>query len=78
MNNSELEKEVNRIVHQSRYEKEKVYAVDVLMQLNYLTKKDYEDWRFGRIDFLEKVCQVNLEIKRLKKNTQHISLTKIE
>jgi len=25
-----------------------------------LTKKDYEDWRFGRVDYLEKVCNVNL------------------
>jgi len=28
--------------------------------LGYLTKDDYEDWRFGRIDYLEKVCKVNL------------------
>ena len=30
------------------------------MQLEYLTKKDYEDWRFGRVDYLEKVCRINL------------------
>ena len=30
------------------------------MQLDYLTKKDYEDWRFGRVDYLEKVCNINL------------------
>jgi hypothetical protein len=37
-----------------------VCAVDILIQLNYLTKKDYEDWRFGRIEYLEKVCNINL------------------
>ncbi|MFW5804202.1 MAG: hypothetical protein ACOCWG_03115 [bacterium] len=60
MNNKEIEKEVKRLVHQNRYEKGFVCAVDILMQLNYLTKKDYEDWRFGRVDYLEKVCNVNL------------------
>lgn len=60
MNNSKLENEVKRLVHQTRFEKGYVCTVDILMQLNYLTKKDYEDWRFGRIDYLEKVCQVNL------------------
>lgn len=60
MNNNNIDKEVKRLVHQNRYEKGFVCAVDVLMQLNYLTKKDYEDWRFGRVDYLEKVCSVNL------------------
>lgn len=60
MNNNEIDKEVKRLVHQNRYEKGFVCAVDVLMQLDYLTKKDYEDWRFGRVDYLEKVCNVNL------------------
>ena len=60
MNNNDIDKEVKRLVHQNRYEKGFVCAVDVLMQLDYLTKKDYEDWRFGRVDYLEKVCSVNL------------------
>ena len=60
MNNTDLDKEVKRLVHQNRYEKGFVCAVDVLMQLDFLTKKDYEDWRFGRVDYLEKVCKINL------------------
>jgi len=41
---------------------EKGYAapVDVLMDIGVLSKKDYEDWRAGRVPFLEKVCQANL------------------
>lgn len=60
MNNDDLNKEVKRIVHSNRYDKGYVCAVDILMQLDYLTKKDYEDWRFGRVDYLERICQINL------------------
>lgn len=34
--------------------------VDVLMDIGVLQKAKYEDWRFGRIDYLERVCGVNL------------------
>jgi hypothetical protein len=60
MNNADLEKEVKRLVHLNRYEKGLVCSVDILLQLDYLTKKDYENWRFGRVDYLEKVCNTNL------------------
>jgi hypothetical protein len=60
MNNVDLEKEVKRLVHSNRYKKGYVCAVDVLLRLGYLTKDDYEAWRYGRIDYLEKVCKVNL------------------
>ena len=35
-------------------------TIDILMQLQYLNHRDYEDWRFGRIDYLERVCNINL------------------
>ena len=60
MNNVDLYKEIKKLVHLNRYEKGYVCAVDILMQLDYLTKKDYEDLRFGRVDYLEKVCNINL------------------
>ena len=34
--------------------------VDVLMEVGVLPKQKYEDWRFGRVDYLERVCTVNL------------------
>ena len=34
--------------------------VDVLMDIGALSKKNYEDWRFGRADTLERVCSMNL------------------
>ena len=44
---------------------EKLYAIhaaslDVLMEIGVLPKEKYEDWRRGRIDYLERVCTVNL------------------
>ena len=41
MNNADLDKEVKRLVHSNRYEKGLVCAVDILIQLDYLTKKDW-------------------------------------
>lgn len=34
--------------------------VDVLMDIGVLPKQKYEDWRFGRVPYLEGVCTVNL------------------
>ena len=34
--------------------------VDVLMDIGVLPKQKYEDWRFGRVPYLECVCTVNL------------------
>jgi hypothetical protein len=60
LNNIELESKVKSLVHSLKYEKGYVCSIDVLLKLEYLTKKNYEDWRFGRIECLEKVCGVNL------------------
>ena len=58
------DKELIGKVHSSVYHQcqSRGYAVpvDVLMDLGVLTKSKYEDWRFGRIPFLEQVCTVNL------------------
>ncbi len=79
MNNADLEKEVKRLVHLNRYEKGYVCAVDILMQLGCLSKKSYEDWRFGRVDYLEKVCSINLSKlttinKLLRKHSTELNL----
>ena len=34
--------------------------VDVMMDIGILPKQQYENWRFGRIPYLEAVCTVNL------------------
>ena len=41
-------------------EKGVVSTVDVLMAIDVLSKSDYESWRHGKTDYLERVCKVNL------------------
>lgn len=79
MNSIELEKKVKQIVHALAYEKGFVCSVDVLLNLAFLTKEDYESWRFGRIDYLEKVCKVNLGKlslinQTIRKNAKELAL----
>ena len=51
-------------VHDSMYRqcKSRGFAapVDVLMDIGVLDKKKYNDWRHGRVPYLEAVCTVNL------------------
>lgn len=58
------EKELIGVVHSSVYHQcqKRGYAapVDVLMDIGVLSKENYENWRFGKIPYLEKVCSVNL------------------
>ena len=57
------EKELIGKVHSSVYHQcqRRGYAapVDVLMDIGALPKQKYEDWRFGKVDYLERVCTVN-------------------
>lgn len=52
------------LVHNSMYQqlKKNGYAapVQVLMDVGVLCKADYEKWRTGKVDSLERVCSVNL------------------
>jgi len=34
--------------------------VEVLIAIGALSREDYERWRFGKVDYLERVCKVNL------------------
>jgi hypothetical protein len=61
MNIKELEKKVKQFTSELAYKKGYVCSVDVLLKLGFLTEADYQNWRFGRIPYLEKVCQVNLK-----------------
>jgi len=60
MNDEELKHKVHFII--SNILKDKIYIspVDLLMRIGVLSAKDYEDWRFGRVPYLEKVCKTNL------------------
>ncbi len=60
MNNSDLEKKIKDVICDLSDKQGYISSVGILMKLNYLTRTDYEKWRFGKIEYLERVCQVNL------------------
>ena len=43
--------------------KKRGYAtpVDTLMDCGILSKKSYDEWRFGQISYLERCCNANLK-----------------
>ena len=62
MDKKNLTGQVHNAMYQNIRKKGWVAPVDVLMEIGVLSKENYENWRFGRIPFLEKVCQVNLRL----------------
>jgi len=60
MKKFELEKKIKKKIHELLNEKKYVSSVDLLMKLDYLSKPDYEKWRFGKVEYLEKICKINL------------------
>jgi hypothetical protein len=60
MNNIELEKRVKQFTSELAYKKGYVCSVDLLIKLGIISESDYQNWRFGKIEYLEKVCETNL------------------
>lgn len=60
MKDSELEKQIIKIIHELSDKKGVICSVDILIQLDYLSQEDYMNWRNGKVEYLEKVCKVNL------------------
>lgn len=60
MNNEKIISKVQTSMYQQCQKRGYATVVDVLMDLGVLTKQAYENWRFGRVDYLEKVCTTNL------------------
>ncbi len=60
MTDSELVGKVHSAVYHQCQRRGYAAPVDVLMEIGVLPKNKYEDWRHGRIDYLERVCTVNL------------------
>jgi hypothetical protein len=61
MNDKELIGKVHSAVYSLANGKGYAAPVDVLMAIGVLSKADYENWRNGRVDCLERVCKVNLK-----------------
>ena len=60
MNDSEI---VNKVHHSMYHQIQKTgmsTPVQVLIDLDVLSSVNLERWRFGKVDYLERVCKVNL------------------
>ena len=60
MNTAQLEKKVVDSAEKVLKEKGYVSSLDVLLGINYLTSVNIDDWKKGRIPYLERVVQANL------------------
>jgi len=60
MNDYELSVKVQSSMYHQCKSRGYATTVDVLMDIGVLPKDKYEDWRFGRISYLERVCMINL------------------
>ena len=60
MNNEELRKKVHSAMYGLINEKGIASPAEVLIAIGVLPKDKYEAWRFGKVPYLEMVCQINL------------------
>ena len=56
----DMKNKVHDAMHQQILFRGYVAPVDVLMDIGVLDKSKYDDWRAGRIPYLEAVCHANL------------------
>ena len=74
MNNTDLRKKIKIIRKEIIEEKGYLSSIDVLLKLEYFSEKDYENWRFGKIEYLEQVCGANLKkLSTINKTIKEIS-----
>ena len=60
MNNVELKNKVYSVANDILKKRTYISHVDILIGIGVLLVEDYENWRFGRIPYLEKACKINL------------------
>lgn len=60
MRDHELIPKVNSAMYLQCTNRGYATPVDVLIDIGVLPKQKYEEWRFGRIAFLEATCNINL------------------
>lgn len=60
MNDQQLVGSVHSAMYHQCQNRGYAAPVDVLMDIGILSKQKHEDWRFGRIPYLEAACTVNL------------------
>lgn len=60
MNHYELKEKVISACNQLIKEKGYIAPVDVLLKIEKVDKKQYLNWKAGKVPYLEKVCNTNL------------------
>jgi hypothetical protein len=60
MNKTEIRAKVHSAMYGLLKEKGFAAPTDVLMKIGYLSKEDYEEWRHGKTDYLERSCKASL------------------
>ena len=59
MNENELIGKIHSSMYYQLQSRGYAAPVDVLIDTGNLPKQKYEDWRFGRVRYLEAVCKAN-------------------
>lgn len=77
MRDGELIEKVQSSINRQCYTRGYVALVDVLMDVGVLDKRKYEDWRTGRVPYLESVCTCNLRklsliMKQFRKSAREL------
>ena len=74
-NRRDLERALSPITSELLKEKGYLCFVDIFMRLSCLSRSDYENWRFKRVPYLERVLRLNLPaINFLMKTVRRNSL----
>lgn len=60
MNRTESKNKIEKISNRLIADKGFICSIDILCELEILSKGQINDWRFGKISYLEKVCSKNL------------------
>ena len=73
-NRQDLERALSTITSELLKEKGYLCFVDVFIKLGYLSKSDYENWRFKRVSPLERVLgltlsRINFIMKTVRRNS---------
>ena len=71
LNRHDLIKKMNEVSSEVLREKGYISFIDILIRMEKLTQNQYEDWRFRRVPYLERVITVNLPRLNLMLRTLH-------
>ncbi|MDQ0194746.1 hypothetical protein [Paenibacillus wynnii] len=79
MNRHELQKKVRHTVHQLIWEKGYASPLDLFLKMEKISPKLVEEWRFGRVPYLERVLHGNLGqfsfiMKEFRKTARELDL----